>query len=81
MSTQYPHSHNPHMKPGENTADYCRRMKYQPGTHLTGDEGYGPLTLVITAVGEQTILAYNLETPNLESSWDLHTRPWKETTP
>lgn len=79
-TSDYPLSHNPDMRAGETTAGYCRRLGYGPGTHLVGDEGYGPMTLVITAVGTRTILGYNLDTPEFESTWNLGYRPWKKTT-
>lgn len=78
-TTDYPPSHNPDMRAGETTAQFCRRMDHEPGTHLTSDEGYGPQTIVITAVGERTILAYDLSTPEFESSWNLAHRHWKTT--
>lgn len=78
-TTDYPLSHNPDMRAGETTASFCRRMGYGPGTHLVGDEGYGPMTLVITAVGNRTILGYNLDTPEFETSWSLAHRHWKPT--
>lgn len=48
---------NPRMLPGESDADFCRRMGWGPGTLIVGDEGYGPTTLEITAVGREKILA------------------------
>ena len=73
----YTPSHNPDMRAGELTADFCRRMGYEPGTRLTSNEGYGLQTILITAVGERTILAYDLTTPDFESSWSLAHRHWK----
>lgn len=82
MTTEhYPLSHNPDMRAGETTADFCRRMGYGHGTHLTGDEGFGAQTIIITAIGNRTILAHEPNSPHLESPWNLGYRHWKKTTP
>ena len=68
---------NPAMRPGETSADYCRRMGWQPGTRLTGTD---PLrrrtdTVTLTAIGRSVILA---EGPNgTEEIWPLEYRHWR----
>jgi hypothetical protein len=39
-----------------NSADLCKKNGWTVGTVLQGDEGFGPSTIVITAIGE-TVLA------------------------
>jgi hypothetical protein len=43
--------------PGESSADACRRLGFEVGTRLAGDEGYGVTIIEITAIGERAILA------------------------
>lgn len=47
---------NPHMKPGESEAAFVRRMGWGVGTRLIADEGYGPSTIEITAIGRDKVL-------------------------
>lgn len=73
---------NPQMRRGESSADFCRRMGFEVGSHLIGDEGYGPTVIRLTAIGERSILA--IEVPNgegggsfYESTWTLEMRDWR----
>lgn len=65
------------------SADICRRNGWSVGTILTGDEGFGPTVIQITAIGEECVLAKTLShcwsvvAPD-ESEWDLSFRDWKE---
>lgn len=68
---------NPHMRHGESSADYARRRGWGPGTRLVGDEGYGPTTIEITALGRREILAV-AEGRGKENSWTLRYRDWQE---
>jgi len=53
------------------------------GSKLIGDEGFGPEIIVITAIGEENVLARRLTDTNgnlvnvPESFWTLHYRDWK----
>lgn len=66
----------PGMLSGESSADFVRRMGWGPGTRLIGDEGYGPTTITITAVGRHKILA--ARNNDRETVWTLAHRPWRE---
>ena len=68
-------SGNPNMLPRETSAGYCRRMGWGPGTHIVGDEGYGPTTITITAVGQEGILAK--ADGRDEKTWTLECRDWR----
>jgi len=57
-------------------ADWCRLNGWDVGTILEGDEGRGPERIVITAVGEESILAKTLGSPG-DRSWVLWCRDWK----
>lgn len=64
-------------------ADLCRRRGWTVGTCLVGDEGYGPTVIVITAVGEDGLLARCLShdgetVSSRESNWELWCRDWSE---
>lgn len=64
-------------------ADLCRANDWQPGTVLVGDEGYGPETIVLTAIGESCVLArqirdrHGLPVDDIEEIWTLQYRDWK----
>ena len=64
-------------------AELCRRNGWTVGTHLIGDEGNGPTTIVITAIGHRNIMARSLDpiVGSRESSWVLWCRDWSETDP
>lgn len=65
-----------------NDAETCRRNGWTVGTRLVGDEGYGPTTIEITAIGERVLLAKMISpTRQSESTWTLAYRDWKEVTP
>lgn len=60
-------------------ADLCRLNGWKPGTLLIGDEGYGPCTIQITAVGERLIIAKCiLPHDGAEQLWTLNCRDWEE---
>ena len=65
------------------SAELCRRNGWTVGTHLTGDEGYGPTTIVITAIGKRNIVARSLDpiVGSREGGWVLWCREWSETDP
>ena len=63
------------MLPKETSAGYCRRMGWGPGAHIVGDEGYGPTTITITAVGQEDILAK--ADGRDENTWTLEHRDWQ----
>lgn len=59
-------------------ADICRANGWGPGTHLVGDEGYGPRIIRITAVGETCILAIAADrSDDWEATWTLECRDWR----
>lgn len=61
-------------------AEICRRNGWGPGTKIVGDEGYGPCTIEITAVGVYSILARCVEPhgSEYEQMWHLDGRDWKK---
>ena len=68
-------------------AGLCRRMGWVVGTVLEGDEPgcCGLDRIVLTAVGEQCVLARRLafrgKKPDAESLWTLDARHWREVKP
>jgi hypothetical protein len=59
-------------------AELCRRNGWGVGTRLVGDEGYGPHTIEITAVGALEILAHCVSCgDSREIIWTLECRDWK----
>ena len=63
-----------------NAADSCRKNGWTVGTVIQGDEGLGPEQIVITAIGQRSILAKetNDTTGVTESEWDLSFRDWEK---
>lgn len=71
--------HNPRMRSHESNADFCRRIGLVKGDFLIGDEGYGPDVIMLTAIGERSILArYVSRDDDRESTWTLDCRNWHE---
>ena len=58
-------------------ADWCRLNGWGVGTILEGDEGRGPERIVITAVGDESILAKLVDGRDGDRSWVLWCRDWK----
>lgn len=58
-------------------ADWCKLNGWGVGTILEGDEGRGPERIVITAVGEESILAELVGGRDGDRSWVLWCRDWK----
>lgn len=64
------------------SAETCRTNGWGPGTYLAGDEGYGVTVILVTAVGEQAILARAISHRGEpygfrhEHSWTLACRDW-----
>jgi hypothetical protein len=58
-------------------ADWCRLNGWGVGTILEGDEGRGPERIVITAIGEDSILAKRIGGLDGDRSWVLWCRDWK----
>ncbi len=63
------------MKRGATAAETCKLNGWTVGTRLVGDEGYGPTTITITAIGETGILAKS-DKDSREGSWTLTCRDW-----
>jgi hypothetical protein len=69
---------------GHTDAETCALNGWGAGTRLVGDEGYGPTTIRITAVGERSVLAVaeNRRGKRLhderEQAWTLECREWRE---
>jgi hypothetical protein len=64
-------------------AEICRSRGWKVGTVLIGDEGFGPDRILITAIGEQNILARKTHKDGVpvdetEHSWTLQFRDWCE---
>lgn len=67
----------------KNAADICRANEWGAGTLLRGTEFYGEgksntCELLITAVGEKTILGRCLLCCTSEGCWTLNCREWVE---
>jgi hypothetical protein len=68
---------------GKTEAETCRLNGWTVGTVLVGDEGYGPEKIMITAIGEESILAKRVEDRHgvamdgHEGVWTLRCRDWK----
>ena len=59
-------------------AAICRRHRWKVGTKLRGYEsGRLPATVLITAIGEQDILARELP-DGYEGLWNLTSRNWRK---
>lgn len=74
-------NYNPNTRTEENSADYCRRKGWAPGTKITGNEGYGPTVEKITAIGEETVLTKTLHKDGSCSSehiWTHTCRKWEK---
>jgi len=73
-------SRNHTMLPGENSADFCRRMGWTVGTRLVGNEGCGDTIIEITAIGDRGVLARDTNCPRVElryeGPWSLAWRDW-----
>jgi len=61
-----------------NSADLCRKNGWTVGTILVGDEGKGAERIVITAIGEESVLAKSFGVHPHEALWNLTFRDWKE---
>lgn len=70
------------MRRGATDAETCRLNGWDVGTELVGDQGYGPSTIVITAIGERQILArcthHGDGRIHGERTWTLTAREWSE---
>jgi hypothetical protein len=58
------------------SAAICRQRGWGPGTRIVGDEGHGPETIEITAVGETIVLAKSIKYNGPEVMWCLNMRDW-----
>ncbi len=63
-------------------AHVARNNGWGVGTHLVGDEGYGPSVIVITALGEDLMLARCVsrrgeQVEEREATWTLGARDWR----
>ena len=60
-------------------ADICRENGWAAGTVLEGDDGRGLVRIMITAVGEGTVLARQISRDgSMEAIWTLKHREWRE---
>lgn len=72
---------NPDAIDGESTADFCRRMGWEVGTVIAGNEGYGTTAMKITAIGEEKVLTktvYEDGSQSSEHTWTHVCRHWKQ---
>lgn len=68
----------PTQKHNQTPAEFCREMGWGVGQRLVGDEGYGPTTIEITAIGEDKLLAKAIHPkPRSENNWTLCCRDWQ----
>jgi hypothetical protein len=69
------------------SAEVCRQNGIVVGDTLEGDEGYGKERIVITAIGEEYILArrtmnrHGEAVRDREAVWTLSCRGWKKVAP
>lgn len=69
---------------GRTDAETCKLNKWNVGTVLVGDEGFGLETIVITAIGEKRILARRITNSrgkainSVEANWTLVHRDWEK---
>lgn len=68
---------------GETDAETCRLNGWTVGTRLVGDDGRGPETIQITAIGDEVVVARVVDvggTPvnRWEAMWMLSCREWSE---
>lgn len=69
---------------GNTDAETCRLNGWQVGTVLAGDNGKHPERIVITAIGEEQLLAKRISDEagnpvhSLEHTWTLICRDWKQ---
>lgn len=71
------------MRRGATDAETCRLNGWGVGTVLAGDEGYGVSEIVLTAIGEDNILARKIShagesVDETEHSWTLIAREWNK---
>lgn len=71
---------------GPSAAETCRANGWGIGTVLEGDEGHGPTQIVLTAIGEDSILARPIShngkpSRGREGLWTLALRDWKRVDP
>jgi hypothetical protein len=64
-------------------AEMCRANGWEPGVILEGSEGYGRTRIMITAVGEDAILAKAIShdgdpVDRHEGVWTLRHREWRK---
>jgi hypothetical protein len=71
------------MKRGKTERETCDINGWGVGTHLVGDEGYGPTVIRITGLGEELLLAKVVSQSGRiqdhcygESNWTLSCREW-----
>jgi len=63
------------------SAEKCRTMGWEPGDVLRGDEGYGPVYIVITGIGRTDVFAVPLsdyEQGYRDCCWTLEFRDWRQ---
>jgi len=64
-------------------AQTARDNGWVVGTQLTGDEGYGPTVIELTAIGRDQVLAVTVshngkpDPRSRESSWTFRFRDWQ----
>jgi len=61
-----------------NSADLCRKNGWTVGTILEGKENDRADKIVITAIGEESVLAKSFGVHAHEALWNLTFRGWKE---
>lgn len=70
----------------DGTITKCKRNGWKAGTYLVGDQGYGPTVILITAVGNEGILARKIShngksSDDWERCWTLMHRKWRKVKP
>lgn len=70
----------PTARADQSSADFCREMGWQAGQIVTGsDDGYGEVTVRITAIGDESVLGRTVHKSKPQSGenlWSFHYRDW-----
>jgi hypothetical protein len=66
----------------DSDADECRKRGFKVGNYLSADEGFGETVILLTAIGERSILAREISHKGKpvpysdDVSWTLSCRDW-----
>ena len=71
------------IKPLKGSAFLCEKNGWKAGDKLIGDEGFGDTVILLTAIGEEHILARQISHKGFppdydEGLWTLSCREWRK---